>query len=90
MNKELRAVCGDCRHSWVVAYLPMEVAKLARIARGSFCPQCASSRVFLKSPGRPSDDLKLPRGGSSEMSQHGGSPSPLYFSGERVPPPRKK
>lgn len=92
MNRELKAVCGDCRHSWVIAYLPMEVSKLARIARGGACPKCASPRVFLKATDRASSELKLPHGGSSEMPPHGVSPSRLHLGAGFVPapPPPKK
>lgn len=41
--------CGDCRHTWIVAYTPMEAGKFARVLKSAskHCPMCASTKVSL-------------------------------------------
>jgi hypothetical protein len=43
--------CGECRHEWVAAWLPMKARAFARVAKGAGCPMCGASpaRVFCGS-----------------------------------------
>lgn len=55
MTRVLRGRCGGCGHVWVVAYLPMDVVSLAKLARGAACPMCAGSKVFVATATAPLD-----------------------------------
>lgn len=41
--------CGDCRHVWTGAYLPMEVSRFAALIAAARCPMCGanSRRIFM-------------------------------------------
>lgn len=42
MSKPFWAKCSACGHIWPAAYLPMEMAKAARVFRSIRCPKCAA------------------------------------------------
>lgn len=44
--------CEDCDHSWVAAYLPMAMAKVAKLMGGIACPKCGAGtkRIVLSAP----------------------------------------
>lgn len=43
------AICSKCRHCWIVAYYPLELALFARIAKGhSRCPKCNAPGLVAK------------------------------------------
>lgn len=46
----LRGDCGKCGHEWVIAHLPMEITKVARLALRAACPKCGGDKVFIKQP----------------------------------------
>ena len=35
--------CESCGHSWIAAYLPMVMAKIARLMKGLACPKCGAA-----------------------------------------------
>ena len=42
--------CSDdkCRHCWIAAYFPMEVAKFAKIAvQSKYCPKCGAAKPVV-------------------------------------------
>jgi len=43
------ARCSDdiCGHIWIVAYLPMELEKAARLMKLAACPKCANERPMV-------------------------------------------
>ena len=43
------ARCGDdaCRHVWIVAYLPMQIERVAMLMKRAACPKCAHERPVL-------------------------------------------
>lgn len=47
MSKELRGSCGECSHVWTLAYLPMDLTKVADICKRAICPACACKKVFV-------------------------------------------
>lgn len=53
-KKEFRAQCGECDHIWVVAYLPMDLSKVANIMKTARCPNCAGAKLFV-APEAPND-----------------------------------
>lgn len=53
MTGVLRGRCDGCGHIWVVAYLPMPVEAVAKIARGAACPMCAGTKVFVATASAP-------------------------------------
>lgn len=63
----LRGSCGDCGHVWVVAYLPMELTKVVRIAGRAACPMCAGSQVFVATASAP----VAPENPEKGMTDHG-------------------
>lgn len=46
-KNELRAKCGGCSHVWIVAYLPMELTKVATLMKNAACPVCAGKNLYL-------------------------------------------
>lgn len=49
LEKALWAKCPACGHTWAAAYYPMELAKMARIAKAhSACPKCGSPGAVAK------------------------------------------
>ena len=51
----IRVFCGDCKHTWIVAYLPMDAMKVAKLTKGLMCPKCANSskRIYMGSGREP-------------------------------------
>lgn len=47
-RQPLTVHCGDCKHTWTAAYLPMEMGKVARLLKSLRCPSCAgdAKRIF--------------------------------------------
>lgn len=45
----ITAQCADesCMHRWIVAYLPMQLDKAARLMKRAACPKCAHERPVL-------------------------------------------
>lgn len=41
----LRGKCRDCGHVFIVAHLPMELEKVAKLAKAALCPKCGGGRV---------------------------------------------
>ncbi|NGO50461.1 hypothetical protein [Allomesorhizobium camelthorni] len=48
-DKALWAKCKECSHVWAVAYLPMELEKVAKLALAARCPKCASASIAVAS-----------------------------------------
>lgn len=78
-GSEMRAVCSidTCRHSWVVAYLPMDMAKLAKLLSGVACPMCGDDNpnvapsmplVSIPQTGAPDAALAWARGNDRGLS----------------------
>lgn len=42
MSETLKGQCKDCGHVFVVAYFPMTVEKVARLAMRATCPFCGA------------------------------------------------
>lgn len=55
------AFCVACGHAWVVAYLPMEVGRFAKLLKGACCPRCGASskdaRLWQTGIGAPPADV---------------------------------
>lgn len=47
-KKPLNVGCVSCGHEWTAAYLPMSIDKVARIAKGLYCPMCAASSADIR------------------------------------------
>ncbi len=49
MGDTLKAKCGDdaCGHSWIIAYLPMSLEKVAKCGKRAICPKCGNVKVFV-------------------------------------------
>lgn len=39
--------CGECKHSWVAAHLPMEMSKVGRLLSNLMCPKCAAESAEI-------------------------------------------
>lgn len=53
-SSRLYGRCKDCGHVWVIAYLPMDVTKVAVLGQRAACAKCACTKVFLAGePGLP-------------------------------------
>ena len=39
--------CQECSHEWVAAYLPMDMAKFAKLMKSAHCPMCGSKKAVL-------------------------------------------
>lgn len=46
-RKPLHVKCEDCKHVWVLLYLPMELDRAARVMSGAHCPQCGDKMIVL-------------------------------------------
>lgn len=43
-DKPFWAKCWSCEHIWPAAYLPMEMAKAAKVLRAATCPKCGERK----------------------------------------------
>jgi hypothetical protein len=43
-RNEMWVTCPPCKWTWIVAYLPMEMTKLARAMRRANCPRCGEGK----------------------------------------------
>lgn len=48
----VRAGCRECRHRWIVAYVPMELDRFVRVLAGARCPACGGDRCYLEEANR--------------------------------------
>lgn len=39
-ENEMWVTCKPCAFTWRIAFLPMDMAKLARLMKGTACPKC--------------------------------------------------
>lgn len=48
-GKEFWVTCEPCAHTWIAAYLPMEMGKIAKLMKGLRCPKCGEGgkRIFM-------------------------------------------
>lgn len=46
-REELWVTHASCGHTWVIAYLPMEMARVARLMRGAHCPKCGETKELF-------------------------------------------
>lgn len=46
-STRLYGKCKDCGHVWVIAYLPMEVTKVATLGKRAACAKCACTKVYV-------------------------------------------
>ena len=47
-RKPFNVCCVGCQHEWVAAYLPMNIASLARLLEGLHCPGCGRDSTLIK------------------------------------------
>ena len=72
-SKEMWVRCGKCEHSWLAAYLPMELEKVARIMRRLACPMCAEIRkIHMCEPETHVTHVSVGSGGGSGRVKPGG------------------
>jgi hypothetical protein len=45
--------CGECRHHWPAAYLPMPIERFAKVAASAICPFGCEGTVY---PGEAQDN----------------------------------
>ncbi len=57
--------CGNCRHRWAAAYLPMEVSMFAKAAKAS-CPMCCNGPEGIFIPKQRDGVLTEPAATSSQ------------------------
>ena len=43
MTTEFWVHCGECKHEWIGAHLPMTVDKFSAVAKRAICPKCAAT-----------------------------------------------
>lgn len=55
MSNTLKGRCGACDHIFIVAHLPMDLGKAAKLMRRAACPKCASTEIFAASSDRAID-----------------------------------
>lgn len=50
-RSELWVTCKPCGHTWVAAYLPMEMRKVATLMEKLHCPKCGegNKQLFMSS-----------------------------------------
>lgn len=41
--------CKPCNHTWIAAYLPMELTKAAKLMGATRCPKCAGREIYIAS-----------------------------------------
>lgn len=53
MSDNVIGKCGDdkCGHRWIIAYLPMDLEKCAKLMQSAACPKCANDRPYLDQSG---------------------------------------
>lgn len=39
--------CVGCAHTWIAAYLPMEVSRFVRLTKGASCPMCGTDKPII-------------------------------------------
>ena len=49
ITNEMWVQCQACRHTWIAAYLPMRLHKVAQIMQHARCPKCGegSASIYL-------------------------------------------
>ena len=47
MSATVNARCRACDHVWIVAYLPMQIEKAARLMQLAACPKCADKKPVI-------------------------------------------
>jgi hypothetical protein len=38
--------CANCKHEWVLFYVPMDLAKVGEIGKRAICPACGETKVM--------------------------------------------
>jgi hypothetical protein len=47
-RNELWVIHKPCGHTWIIAYLPMEMAKVAKVMSAALCPKCGVKKeIFM-------------------------------------------
>lgn len=41
------ATCRPCKHTWIIAHLPMEMATVARLMKSAACPKCGGKKEMF-------------------------------------------
>lgn len=44
---KLWLTCKPCAHTWIAAYLPMEMSKVGKLLKGARCPKCGDKAIFM-------------------------------------------
>lgn len=53
LSKPFNVQCGECKHIWAAAYLPMLLEDMAKILRAASCPLCGNtSNLVIPSKAR--------------------------------------
>ena len=52
------AKCAKCNHTWLAAYLPMEITAFAKLAKGLCCPMCGAGSKDLRTAPQEDGVLK--------------------------------
>lgn len=64
--------CAGCGHCWPIAYLPMEVAAVAKLMAAARCPACASKTLVIAKQG--GGVLQEPNAAEfTSIASHGGT-----------------
>jgi len=50
VKKPAWAVCADpdCKHEWIIVYLPMEALKCAEVMMAARCPCCGGCSIYMR------------------------------------------
>lgn len=61
------ALCDDCAHRWVAAYLPMTAVRVADLLKSLHCPNCGveSSRILMVKGDADADKISDPAAGKA-------------------------
>lgn len=43
-RNEIWVTCPPCTWTWIIAYLPMDVSKLAKVNKAARCPKCGEHK----------------------------------------------
>ena len=46
-DKTLDGQCAACAHVWPIAFLPQELAKVAKLAMAARCPRGCDAKVLI-------------------------------------------